>query len=61
MDEVENRMDETMMYSIVKKCATQINLMGELKILIQQGKNPIVVIDETSELRYIIAIPKEEN
>ena len=54
-------MNETMMYSIVKKCATQINLLGELKKLIQQGKHPIVVIDETSELRYIIAIPKEEN
>lgn len=51
-----------MMYSVVKKCATQINAIGELQELHRQGKEPIVVFDPEAkdELRYLISLPKED-
>ena len=47
-----------LMYSVVKKRATQTNAIGELKKLYLQGKFPIIVFDPEAELRYIIAIPE---
>ena len=48
------------MYYVVKKVATQINMIGELNKLIEQDKRAIVVFDPEAELKYIIAIPKGE-
>ena len=51
-----------MMYSVVKKCATQINAIGALKELHSQGKEPIVVFDPEAKdgLWFLIALPKED-
>lgn len=48
-------------YYVVKKVATQINAIGELKKLIEQNQKPIVVFDsEAEEMKYIIALEKED-
>lgn len=53
---------ETMMYYVVKRVATQINAIGEMKSLHKQNKHPIVIMDNEAKdgLWFIIALPKEE-